>query len=101
MMPEDMEKLPKESTKSIVTKLVIVPLAIVAVAVSIFLFFGWLTYDHKSSEEFVADIKTASASVTKVIRPVTPSSSTMCNGELCAFPMTLTLFCGFAVSGYE
>lgn len=63
-LPKDgtTEDLPRESKKAIVTKLVIVPMLIVAVALSIFLFFGWLTYDRKSAEEFVADIKTASMS---------------------------------------
>lgn len=51
-----------DSALSIVTKLVIIPLIIVAVAVGVFLLFGWLTYDHKSAEEFLADIKTAAPS---------------------------------------
>jgi len=58
---EPTEELPKESKKALVMKLVIVPLLIVSVAIGVFLFFGWLTYDYKSAEEFLADIKTASA----------------------------------------
>lgn len=53
---------PKDSAFSIVTKLVFIPLIIVALSVGIFLLFGWMTYDHKSAEEFLADIKTATPS---------------------------------------
>ncbi len=55
-------ELPKDSAFSIVTKLVFIPLIIVALAVGIFLLFGWMTYDQKSAEEFLADIKTATPS---------------------------------------
>ncbi len=55
-------ELPKDSAFSIVTKLVFIPLIIVALSVGIFLLFGWMTYDHKSADEFLADIKTATPS---------------------------------------
>ncbi|MBI4431127.1 MAG: HEAT repeat domain-containing protein [Candidatus Omnitrophica bacterium] len=59
---DNKNKEPQDSALSLVTKLVIVPLVIVAIAVSVFLLFGWMTYDRKSAEAFLADVKTASPS---------------------------------------
>jgi len=59
--PEDLLEV-RKPTSLLIAQFFLFPLVIIAICVGIFLLFGYLTYDQKTPQEYLSDIRTGSES---------------------------------------